>query len=128
MSKPGASCVSVPSIVASARNAPAISGGTDRPCSATIRNRSVNMRTSGGIPAPTWRAMNRPSARPLGRLGLTIGSNLRADLGMAELRERGIALVAGDQDIPALLVVGPDACWSQLPEQRDRLRKRVDLL
>ena len=47
---------------------------------------------------------------------------------MAELLERGVALVAGDQDVPAVLVIGPDADRRQLPEQRDRLGERIDLL
>jgi hypothetical protein len=42
-----ARAVSVPSIVASARKTAAISGGTGSPCSETMRNRSVNMVTSG---------------------------------------------------------------------------------
>jgi hypothetical protein len=47
---------------------------------------------------------------------------------VAELRERGVPLVAGNQDIPAALDVGADADRGQLPEQRDRLRERVDLI
>ena len=50
MSKPGASWVSVPSMVASARNTAAISGGTASPWSETMRNRSVNIRHVGGDP------------------------------------------------------------------------------
>jgi hypothetical protein len=46
---------------------------------------------------------------------------------VAELRERGVALMASDQHIPAALV-GSYAHRRQLTEQRDRLRERVDLL
>ena len=53
MPKPGASRVSVPSIVAKERKTAAISGGMERPWSETMRNRSVNILTSGVRPAAT---------------------------------------------------------------------------
>ena len=46
---------------------------------------------------------------------------------MAELRERGVALVAGDQHVRAVLGVRPDAHRYQLAQERDRLRERIDL-
>ena len=95
MSNPGASWVSVPSTVASARNAPAISGGTDSWCSARIRNRPVKhpgVRGDSGADVAGHElaegALERRLVELLGPLH---------DVKQRVVQRRGIAPVHGEQ-------------------------------
>ena len=52
----------------------------------------------------------------LARLRLPVGADLGADLAVAELLERGIPFVAGDQHVAPVLDVGADADRGELAE------------